>query len=76
MSTKHSPKLRLSPCTILQFWLQSIHDSDVDHLRAITEKSAPLEARNPFGRTPLEAACFRKNADAVEVLIRYRFRVD
>ena len=60
----------------MPFWLQSIHDRDVDHLRAITEKSVPLEARNPFGRTPLEAACLRKNADAVEVLIRYRFRID
>lgn len=39
-------------------------------LRDLAAKSVPLETKNPFGRTPLEAACFKKNADVVESLIR------
>ena len=42
----------------------------MDLLRELAAKSVPLETKNPFGRTPLEAACFKKNADAVESLIR------
>ena len=50
--------------------MQAISDGNVHFLRELAAKSVPLETKNPFGRTPLEAACFKKNADAVESLIR------
>ena len=50
--------------------MQAINDGKVDLLRELAAKSVPLETKSPFGHTPLEAACFRKNADVVESLIR------
>ena len=50
--------------------MQAINDGKVDLLRELAAKSVPLETKSPFGHTPLEAACFKKNADAVESLIR------
>ena len=50
--------------------MQAISDGNVSFLRELAAKSVPLETKSPFGHTPLETACLKKDADAVESLIR------
>ena len=55
--------------------MQAINDGNVHLLRDLAAKSVPLETKNPFGHTPLAAACFKRNADVVESLIRLSIRM-
>ena len=51
--------------------MQAISDGNVSFLRELAAKSVPLETKSPSsGHTPLEAACLKTDADAVESLIR------
>lgn len=56
--------------TMTRALFQALDDTDFEHLEAIIEAGADLEARNADGLTPLLVAAENRSDDAVAVLIK------